>query len=83
MLVESYLSQIFHTLQAGCEYSHIGASSTGTQNIVNKLGNSQVVNEIRYDDIREDEKGRPFFADTGTNESIQILNVDHRTNSEL
>ena len=83
MFSEAYQLLIvpFRLLQAGCEYSHIGASSTGTQQIVSKLGNSKIFSEIKYDDIREDNKGRPFFVDTGTNQSIKIINVDHRINN--
>ena len=50
--------------------------------IVNKLGNSRVTQEIKYADIRYDNKGRPFFIDTGVHESLQIAVVDHREKNE-
>ena len=68
-------------LQAGCEYTHIGASSSFTQKILKKLGNCEVVHEMKYDEIRYDQKGREFFIDTGVHDSIQICNVKHNFNS--
>ena len=35
--------------------------------------------EIRYEDIRRDKKGRPFFLDTGVHQSMQTFNIDHRS----
>ena len=67
--------------QAGCEYTHIGASSSFTQKILKKLGNCDVIHEIKYDEIRYDQKGREFFVDTGVHDSIQICNIKHSFNS--
>ena len=65
--------------KAGCEYTHTCATSDFTKKIIRKLGNETMTKEIRYEDIRRDKKGRPFFLDTGVHQSMQTFNVDHRS----
>ena len=37
-----------------------------------------MLQELRYEDVRYDKKGRPFFIDTGVHDKIEIVVVDHR-----
>ena len=34
--------------------------------------------ELRYDDLRYDKKGRPLMVDTGVHELMEVVVVDHR-----
>ena len=38
--------------------------------------------ELRYEDLRYDNKGRPLMVDTGVHEKIEICVVDHRNKVE-
>ena len=68
------------SLQAGCEYTFSAASSSFTQKIFDKLGDNKVTAEKKYDEIRHDKKGRPFFIDTGVHDAIKVNVIDHRKN---
>ena len=68
----------YENIQAGCEYTFIAASSSFTQKILDKLGNNKITGEKRYEDMRYDKKGRPYFIDTGVHDAIKVNVVDHR-----
>ena len=61
----------------GCGYTYILASSLYSQKIFHKLGNLQVLHEIKFEDYKYDKKGRPFLIDPREHEVIQVLAIRH------
>ena len=53
-----------------------------TSKILKKLGNSKVLQELKYEDVRYDKKGRPLMIDTGVHEKLQVVVIDHRNKVE-
>ena len=53
-----------------------------TQKIFQKLGNATVIGEARYEDYKQDAKGRPIIVDSGVHESVQTVIIDHREKSK-
>ena len=69
--------------KAGCQYTVSGATSDFTKRIMEKLGNSKVVHEEKYEDYRYDKKGRPFLIDTGVHQTAQTIVIDHRNKEDI
>lgn len=63
--------------KAGCGYTYILASSIYSQKIFHKLGNCDVLHEVKYEDYKYDKKGRPFLIDPREHKVIQVLAIKH------
>ena len=63
--------------KTGCGYTYIFATSMYSQKIFHKLGNLQVLHEVKYEDYKYDKKARPFLIDPREHEVMQILAIRH------
>ena len=63
--------------KAECAYTYILASSMYSQKIFHKLGNCDVLHEVKYEDYKYDKKGRPFLIDPREHKVIQVLAIRH------
>ena len=64
--------------KAGCLYTYVLASSMYSQKIFHKLGNCNVLHEVKYEDYKYDKKGRPFLSDPQEHKVIQVLAINHQ-----
>ena len=67
--------------QYGCDYTYILASSMYSQHKFHKLGNCQILHQVRYKDYRFDKHGRPFLINTNEHKVIQVVAIRHLKDS--
>ena len=61
----------------GCGYTYIWATSIYSQNIFHKLGNCEILHEVKYEDYLYDRKGSPFMIEPREHKVSQILAIHH------